>query len=122
MDRLWLGLGSLLGLTGVMMAALAAHALPGRIAPAALALVHTAIEMQMWHALALLGCGVLARIGAGRRRVMVAGGAFALGTLLFCGAVYTLTIAGVATGPVAPIGGTLLMLGWLLLGASALRR
>ncbi len=119
MDRLWLGLGGLLGLTGVMMAALAAHALPGRITPTALALVHTAIEMQMWHALALLGCGVLARIGAGRRRVMVAGGAFALGTLLFCGAVYSLALAGVELPAVAPTGGFLVMAGWISLGCLA---
>jgi uncharacterized membrane protein YgdD (TMEM256/DUF423 family) len=44
-----------------------------------------------------------------------------LGMLLFCGAVYSLGIAGVSLGRVAPTGGTLLMLGWLLLGASALR-
>ena len=46
MDRLWLGLGGLFGLTGVIMAALAAHALPGRLTPTALSLVQTAIAMQ----------------------------------------------------------------------------
>jgi uncharacterized membrane protein YgdD (TMEM256/DUF423 family) len=118
MDRLWLGLAGLFGLTGVIMAALAAHALPGRLTPAALGLVHTAIEMQMWHALALLGCGVLARTHPGRR-VTVAGAAFALGTVLFCGAVYSLALTGVELPAVAPTGGFLVMAGWISLGTLA---
>jgi uncharacterized membrane protein YgdD (TMEM256/DUF423 family) len=121
MDRLWLGLAGLLGLTGVMMAALAAHALPGRIGPVALGFVHTAVEMQMWHALALLGCGILARLGAGPRRVAVAGTAFALGTVLFCGAVYGLALTGLELPAVAPTGGFLIMLGWISLGSLAVR-
>jgi uncharacterized membrane protein YgdD (TMEM256/DUF423 family) len=119
MDRLWLGLAGLLGLTGVIMAALAAHALPTRITPAALGLVHTAIEMQMWHALALLGCGILARTRP-CRRVTGAGAAFALGTVLFCGAVYSLALGGVELPMVAPTGGFLVMAGWLSLASLAL--
>jgi uncharacterized membrane protein YgdD (TMEM256/DUF423 family) len=119
MDRLWLGLAGLLGLTGVIMAALAAHALPTRITPTALGLVHTAIEMQMWHALALLACGILARAGAGPRRVTIAGSAFALGTVLFCGAVYSLALAGLELPAGAPTGGLLVMAGWISLGSLA---
>ena len=119
MDRLWLGLGGLLGFIGVMIAALAAHALPGRITPTALGLVHTAVEMQMWHALALVGCGILARLGAAPRRIAIAGGAFALGTVLFCGAVYSLALAGVELPAVAPTGGFLVMAGWISLGSLA---
>ncbi|MBW4023958.1 MAG: DUF423 domain-containing protein [Proteobacteria bacterium] len=122
MDRLWLGLAGLLGLTGVIMAALAAHALPGRITPDALGLVHTAIEMQMWHALALIGCGILTRVGAGRRRVALAGTGFALGTVLFCGAVYTLALTGTELPAIAPTGGFLVMAGWLSLATLAAAR
>lgn len=122
MDRLWLGLGGLLGLTGVIMAALAVHALRGRLSPDALGLIHTAIEMQMWQALALIGCGILARTGAGPRRVAVAGTGFALGTILFCGAVYTLALTGRELPAVAPTGGFLVMAGWLSLATLALSR
>lgn len=121
MDRLWFGFGGFFGLTGVMMAALAAHALPGRISAADLGFVHAAIEMQMWHALALIGCGILARI-LPLRRVRWAGAAFALGTLFFCGAVYLIALGGIELPTVAPLGGFLTMLGWVLLGTLALRR
>lgn len=121
MERLWLGLGGVFGLTGVMMAALAAHALPGRMSPADLGFVHAAIDMQMWHALALIGCGILARLHPGRR-VTLAGGAFALGIVFFCGAVYLLALAGIDVPMLAPAGGFLTMLGWILLASLALRR
>ncbi|HEX3405152.1 MAG TPA: DUF423 domain-containing protein [Acetobacteraceae bacterium] len=117
MQRVWIGLGALAGLTAVAMAAVAAHGLGG-LDPAALAMVRSGIEMQGWHALALLACGLWAPRGG--KLADWAGAAFAVGIVLFCGAVYALGIGGVRLGVTAPIGGTLLMLGWLLLGLSAL--
>jgi len=115
MQRTWIALGSLAGLTAVAMAALAAHGLES-LSPAALQMVRNAIQMQGWHALALLACGLWAPRGG--RLVNYAAGTFAIGLLLFCGAVYALALDGVRLPMIAPIGGTLLMLGWLLLFVS----
>ena len=120
MHRIWIGLGSLAGLTGVAMAAAAAHALPQRLDPAALQWVRNALQMQGWHALALVACGIWTERGA-PALVGWAAGAFALGILLFCGGVYALALAGVRLPGMAPVGGGLLMLGWALLGLAALR-
>ena len=116
LQRLWIGLGALYGLTTVAMAALAAHLIPA----AGQAMVRDAIQMQGWHALALLFTG----LWAARAGILahLAGAAFALGTLLFCGAIFSLVLAGVRLPLVAPTGGVLLMLGWCLLAVSALRR
>jgi uncharacterized membrane protein YgdD (TMEM256/DUF423 family) len=119
MGRIWIGVGGIAGCLAVAMAALAAHALPQTMDPARQHIVQSAIQMQGWHALALIGCGLWAPRGG--FLAQAAGTAFTLGVLLFCGAVYSLGIAGLSLGPLAPIGGTLLMLGWLLLAASALR-
>ena len=81
-------------------------------------MVRSAIEMQGWHALALLACGLWAPRGG--RLADWAGAAFAAGIVLFCGAVYVLGLAGMHLGIIAPMGGTLLMVGWLLFGLSAL--
>ena len=118
MYRLWIGLGGLYGAGAVGMAAAAAHALSG-LPPAALHIVESGVQMQGWHALALVACGVWARDRGGLAHW--AGGAFALGTALFCGAVYAIGLAGISLAAVAPTGGLLLIAGWLLLGASALR-
>ena len=115
MQRVWIGLGGLVGFLAVAMAAVAAHV----VAPASHGIVANGVQMQGWHALALFGTGLWAPRGG--RLADAAGFAFTLGILLFCGAVYSLALGGVSLGPVAPAGGTLLMIGWLLLGASALR-
>jgi uncharacterized membrane protein YgdD (TMEM256/DUF423 family) len=115
-------LGSLAGGTAVAMAAAAAHALPARLTPKALNAVQAAVQMQGWHALALV-LVALWLLRAGPLPYVVgnlAGAAFALGIVLFCGSVYLGDLAGVRLGPTAPIGGVLLMAGWLLLGMSAL--
>jgi uncharacterized membrane protein YgdD (TMEM256/DUF423 family) len=120
MHRLWLALGALAGLGTVALSAWAAHALPQRLNPARLASVQSALQIQGLHALALLAVGVLTEGRGGL--VTWAGAAFAIGLLMFCGAVYASAIGGVSLGRVAPLGGGVLMLGWLLLLVAALRR
>jgi uncharacterized membrane protein YgdD (TMEM256/DUF423 family) len=116
MQRIWIGIGSLAGFGAVAMAAFAAH---GIADPTVARIVGSGVQMEGWHALALLGTGLWA--GRGGWLAHAAGVAFAVGLVLFCGAVYSLGLAGVSWGILAPTGGILLMLGWLLLGASALR-
>ena len=116
MERLWVGLGALAGLTGVGMSAYAAHALSGP----AQASVTAAVEMQLWHALALLFVAMWARRGG--RLVQLAGVAFTIGLVLFCGSIYATYLHGPRLTEFAPAGGMTLMGGWLLLGLSALRR
>ena len=116
MQRLWIGLGALAGLLAVAMAAAVAHVVPD---PAAQAMAGRAVQMQGWHALALLATGLWAPRGG--LPAHLAGAAFVLGMVAFCGAVYALALGGPHFGPLAPAGGTLLMLGWALLGVSAIR-
>lgn len=120
MHRVWLALGALAGLVAVALSAWAAHGLPHRVDAAVLASAQSAITMQGWHALALLATGMIAE--RGRRIAHFAGGAFALGMVLFCGAVWWGVLMGASLGPVAPMGGTLLMAGWFLLFIAALQK
>ncbi len=115
MQRLWMGLGAVSGLACVALSALAAHAL----AAPARTLVQEALTMQLPHALALLAVGLWTPRGG--RLADLAGAGFALGTVLFCGELYFHAATGVSLGVVAPLGGTCLMAGWLLLAVSALR-
>jgi uncharacterized membrane protein YgdD (TMEM256/DUF423 family) len=119
LERTWIGLGSLVGLTAVGMAALAAHGLDA-LGPARLQMVRNAVQMQGWHALALLACGLWAARGGGAL-AHAAGVAFLVGVVVFCGAVYAVAITNAPVGVLAPVGGTMLMVGWALLAFSALR-
>ena len=116
MQRFWIVIGSLAGFGAVAMGAVEAHAVAD---PVAQRMVASGVQMQGWHALALLGCGLWAPRGGWAADL--AGVAFTIGMLLFCGAVYSLALGGFALGSLAPVGGTLLMVGWLLLAVSALR-
>ncbi|RYI83425.1 MAG: DUF423 domain-containing protein [Acetobacteraceae bacterium] len=86
-----------------------------------LAMLASGLQQQGWHALALLAVGLWAERRGGVLPHL-AGAAFAVGMLLFCGGVYAVAIGGVSLGSVAPVGGTLLMVGWALLFVSAVWR
>jgi uncharacterized membrane protein YgdD (TMEM256/DUF423 family) len=124
--RLFLACGALLGFATVAMGALAAH-LPDRLlAPGGRELLRSAVQMQGWHTVALLVAGLLADRRPGLP-VRLAGLAFLLGTICFCAGLYALGFAGDRSwartlGHLAPFGGSVLMLGWLLLALACLRR
>lgn len=92
--------GLLLGFLGVALGAFGAHALKDRVDQD---LWRTAVSYQMWHALAILA---------------VAGttpkGCFLAGTVVFSGTVYALALGAPRwLGAVTPVGGLLLLAGWL---------
>jgi uncharacterized membrane protein YgdD (TMEM256/DUF423 family) len=124
MGRWLVALGAVQGFAAVAAAAAAAHLAAGRLDAGRMRAVEAAVQLQGWHALAAVACGLWAvRLGdeGGGALAGWAGVAFLAGSLLFCGAAWASGAAGVSLGPVAPAGGLLLMLGWLLLAVSALR-
>ena len=122
MGRIFLALGALAGALAVALSAVAAHALPQRLDPKGLEAVRNALQMQGWHAIALVVTGLwLLRAPPLAHQIgSVAGFGFLAGMLLFCGGIYAHHLGGLSTGPVAPVGGVLLILAWLMLMASAL--
>jgi uncharacterized membrane protein YgdD (TMEM256/DUF423 family) len=118
-SRLCIAAGGLAGAGAVAMAAVAAHGL-GALTPAALAAVRSGIEMEGWHALALIALAGWLPRGGFLARLAACG--FVAGIILFCGGIFGHEIGGFLTGALAPIGGTILIVSWLLLAGSALRR
>jgi len=115
MSRIWIALGAVFGLVSVAMAAYASHGLPMDRAGLAM----TGASLGAWHALALIGAGLLAE----RRRgwlVHAAAALFAIGTFAFCAGVYLRALTEHSIGMVTPLGGTLLMVAWGVFGVAAL--
>jgi uncharacterized membrane protein YgdD (TMEM256/DUF423 family) len=109
------------GFTGVAAGAFGAHALKARLEPEALAVFDTAARYQLLHAPALLGSAWVAQQWPGRA-ARASAALFAGGIVLFSGSLYALSLSGVrAFGAVTPIGGLLLLLGWLALALAAAR-
>ena len=115
----WLSVGALLGLIGVAAGAFGAHALKGRLGPDALVAYETAVRYQMYHAFALIATAwVMSQEPS--RAAFAAAICFLVGVLFFSGSLYGLTLVGWKwLGPVTPLGGLILMVGWLLLALSA---
>jgi uncharacterized membrane protein YgdD (TMEM256/DUF423 family) len=115
MARIWMALGAVFGALAVAMAAYAAHGLDETRAVAA----NTGASLGAWHALALIGAGLLAE----RRRgamVHVAAGLLAVGTLLFSGGLYLRALSGLSLGMLVPAGGVAMLLGWGVFCVAAL--
>jgi uncharacterized membrane protein YgdD (TMEM256/DUF423 family) len=114
-------LGALLAGSGVALGAFGAHALAPLIGEARLHTFETAVRYQFWHALALMLLGVQQQLGSlPARAAQRIGVALAAGVLVFATALYAL-VAGEALGnplpfmgAVAPIGGVLMLSGWVL--------
>jgi uncharacterized membrane protein YgdD (TMEM256/DUF423 family) len=119
--RVFLLLGSVYGLLGVAFGAFGAHALRAQLTPELLAVYHTGVEYQFYHALALLAVGLLA-LQRGVTPLPLAGWCFALGVPLFSGSLYLLALTGTRwLGAVTPFGGLLFLVGWGALIAAVLR-
>jgi len=118
---LFLLLGAVYGLLGVAFGAFGAHALRSRLAPDMLAVYHTGVEYQFYHAFALLAVGVLCTVRPGPG-LGVAGWCFGLGVLLFSGSLYLLALTGTRwLGAITPVGGLLFLVGWAALIWAQLR-
>lgn len=122
--RFALGAAGILGLTGVGLGAVGAHALRADLmARGMLVSWETAARYHLLHALALAALAAWARAdGRPDRRVPWIAGCWCAGVLLFSGSLYLLATGGPRwLGPVSPLGGMALMAGWLLTAAIALR-
>ena len=115
MKRTLLTCGALYGAFAVALGAFGAHDLKAR-APALLAHWGTATQYLALHALALLATGMLIERQPRHRSLTLAGQALLLGAAIFSGSLYLRVLLDMPSwGMVTPLGGALLILGWLLL-------
>jgi uncharacterized membrane protein YgdD (TMEM256/DUF423 family) len=115
--RLLLQLAGLFGALGVAIGAFGAHALHDTLVRAGrLDTFETAVRYQFYHALALLAIGVLWATRPELRALGTTGALWAGGIVVFSGSLYALCFTGITKlGAVAPIGGLLLLGGWVSL-------
>jgi uncharacterized membrane protein YgdD (TMEM256/DUF423 family) len=101
--------------------AFGAHALQSRLAPDRLAIYETAVRYHFYHALGLLAVGVAAQwIDSSLLRWAAI--LIVTGIVLFSGSIYGLSFGGPRIlGPITPLGGTLLIVGWFLFAAAVWR-
>ncbi len=120
--KAWLLVGAVNGFLAVAAGAFAAHGLESAVDARALAIFQTAAHYHLTHALAIVGAS-LASKEVNPSLARAAAALFTAGIVLFCGSLYVLVLTGSnAFVLVTPVGGLLLLAGWIALAASAFVR
>jgi len=126
MNRRIILTASLFGCIAVIFGAFGAHTLKNSLSADAMAIWTKGIEYQFYHTFALLFLSTFARFRT--KLVDFSFYCFSVGTLLFSGSLYLLATREIlhlsfvyVIGPVTPLGGLLLVAGWILLFLAALK-
>ncbi len=126
MKRFLIG-ASIFGATGVLLGALGAHALEKVLTADSLASFQTGVRYQLFHALAIIAwMGVSEHVS---NKLLNWGLALmSWGTVLFSSSIYLLATRSATgwdhlsfLGPITPVGGLLLITGWIFLLAGVLK-
>ncbi|HUH36149.1 MAG TPA: DUF423 domain-containing protein [Moheibacter sp.] len=119
MKKIVLLMGTFYGATAVILGAFGAHAFKKILPAEKLISFETGVKYQMYHALLLVALGLFLNFQSGLEKG--AGWTLIIGTLLFSFSIYFLSFAehwGVNLkwlGPITPLGGLSLIIGWFLL-------
>lgn len=121
MHKGYLIIASFLGALTVVLGAFGAHGLKKIVSAEALVTYETAVRYQFYHVFALALTGLV--FASGQPSLMKAAGIlFMAGMFLFSGSLYLLTYKSAVqlnglswVGPITPLGGTLLVAGWICL-------
>lgn len=120
MRKKFLLTGAIVGCLAVILGAFGAHGLRNVLSAAQIASFETGVRYQMYHAFLLLFVGTSAFISPRMQKLIYV---FILwGIILFSGSIYLLATNDMTTffdfkmiGFITPIGGTLLIIGWIVL-------
>ena len=128
MYKLFLVIGTLLAGLSVALGAFGAHGLKKVVSAESVATYQTGVHYQMYHALAIILVAILAERFL-NSYIHYAGFFFLAGVVLFSGSLYLIvsmhamgkavpTLIGILT----PIGGMLMIIGWVLLLIGILKK
>ncbi len=126
MEKTYIWTGSLFAGLAVIFGALGAHWLRENISQADLISFETGVRYQIFHALAILFLAALPSRFKGKL-CRASYYLFTFGMIFFSGSIYLLStsdLTGISfswLGPVTPIGGLLMIGGWLMLFISSVR-
>jgi len=112
-------LGGFMMALSISLGAFGAHALKDMLDPSMLAVYHTAVQYQFYHALGMFAVAFVAYINPKNHQVNTAGNIMLASTIIFSGSLYLLTMTGIKwIGAITPIGGTGFIIAWVLLALS----
>jgi uncharacterized membrane protein YgdD (TMEM256/DUF423 family) len=123
MKNKFLLISAFFGFLAVVLGAFGAHALKEKLEPEVLASFETGVRYMMYHAIVLLFVNTYSGfIEKTKNRVSIL---FILGIIFFSGSIFAISAGGVPAKYIwfiTPLGGLLLIIGWLALCFSFLKK
>lgn len=112
---IWIIIGSALAALAIAIGAFGAHGLKSRVSADDLVIFETGVRYQMYHSLALILLGLIG-VNFQSNIVQLPAILFLAGIIIFSGTLYLIPLTGLRWfGAITPIGGTALILGWIVL-------
>ena len=116
MSKLIIILAGVNGFLAVSIGAFAAHMLRDRLSPELLNTFQTGVQYHMYHALALLGIGLMMLNFSASNLLRISAYLMMSGIVLFSGSLYLLSITGIRwLGAITPLGGLCFLTAWALI-------
>ncbi|MGE6392810.1 DUF423 domain-containing protein [Psychrobacter sp. PSP] len=115
----WIGIAAINMVIAVALGAFGAHGLENIVSAQQLEWWHTATLYLFIHALGLLVVGLLIRL---KYTTQATAWLLQIGIIIFAGSLYAMTLGAPRWfGAITPIGGVLMIVGWLWLAISTFR-
>ena len=117
--------GAIHGFLAVALGAFGAHALENILDEYSTGIWETAVQYQMFHAVALLIIGILMspKLLGSLKQLKTAAILMNLGIVFFAGSLFILALSGIKVlGAITPIGGVLFLVSWVLIIVSVLKK
>ena len=116
----YLRIGAVLGGLAVVIGAFGAHGLDAILSDEMAGVFETGVKYHFYHALAILAVAAGSSALWSSRLCLWACRLWVLGILIFSGSLYALAMTQIGWfGAIAPIGGTAMIAGWVLLAIAA---
>ncbi|GKU80224.1 DUF423 domain-containing protein [Paenibacillus sp. L3-i20] len=106
-------IGAVNAVLAIALGAFGAHGLEEKLSEHYLEVFETGVRYHMYSALGLMLIALLDKMVDGSRKVQIGGRLIFLGTIIFSGSLYVLSLTEFSKlGMITPIGGLAMLVGW----------
>ncbi len=120
-SKRFLALASFSMALAIAIGAFGAHGLKALVPPEMLKVYHTGVEYQFYNTLGLFAIGILSNLISNSKKLNLAFYFILIGMILFSGSLYVLVVFSLPVGLITPLGGLLMIIGWLIAGFNILK-
>lgn len=118
----FLFIASVMMALAIAIGAFGAHGLKSIVEPNMLVIYHTGVEYQFYNTLGLFAAAFVIYLKPESKKSVVAAWLIFIGMLIFSFSLYLLVVLNIPVlGAITPIGGTLMIIGWLILAYSIIK-